>query len=201
MAPSGRIQLWWDHEKQNRLIDPGALRWVGTPAASGAKAGGFPLARRLVVAGIVAVSVLLMVRCMAEDPQGAEADVAPVERNLPTLVLAAPTTTLPPVVTTVAVVVPTTATTRPRPATTVPAPPRPAVVDGDFWYRLATCESGNGRGSPNQYQFSPDTAAKLGVSGASSLEAQTAAAQRWASMVDPGSTAGWPHCWWVASAG
>ncbi len=47
--------------------------------------------------------------------------------------------------------VPTTVTTVPHPTTTAPeAPPTTLVPEADFWYRLAGCESGNGRSSPNQ---------------------------------------------------
>ena len=65
------------------------------------------------------------------------------------------------------------------------------------------CESGM-RATHNQYvgyfQFSRDTARKVGIDGSEDYETQKAAAQRWAAMVDPGSRSGWPVCWWKASA-
>ena len=78
------------------------------------------------------------------------------------------------------------------------------VAQGEgFWYRLASCESGNGRGSRNQYQFMGGTAAKVGIDGSEPVAEQTAAAQQWAALlrsqgISPGSTSGWPVCWWVA---
>jgi cytoskeletal protein RodZ len=72
-----------------------------------------------------------------------------------------------------------------------------------FWYRLATCESGNGAGSSNQYQFMGGTAEKVGYYPGMPLADQTEAAQGWADRlraegIHPGSTAGWPECWWAA---
>lgn len=122
------------------------------------------------------------------------------------------TTTDPPATTTTHTHPPTTVaatwatdtTAVPVVRTTVPARPAtsnsPETVD---WYALATCESGNGRGSSNQYQFMGGTAEKVGIDGSEPIEEQTAAAQRWAAALraegkSPGSTAGWPVCWWRA---
>jgi hypothetical protein len=133
-----------------------------------------------------------------------------------TTVVAPPPTTAPPA----------TTTTEPAPTTTVPPPtvppttlapsppttaqaPAPAAVgipqDPQFWWWLANCESGNGVGSSNQYQFEGGTGAKMGISGGEPLAVQTAAAQRWAAILvsqgtSPGSRSGWPNCWWVALA-
>lgn len=76
----------------------------------------------------------------------------------------------------------------------------------DFWYRLATCESGNGAGSTNQFQFMGGTAEKVGYYAGASYSEQRAMAQDWAARLraqgtSPGSTAGWPRCWWVAGGG
>lgn len=73
----------------------------------------------------------------------------------------------------------------------------------EFWYRLATCESGNGELSANQFQFMGGTAEKVGYYPGASYEAQRAMAQDWAARLraqgtSPGSRAGWPECWWIA---
>lgn len=108
---------------------------------------------------------------------------------------------------------PTTTTIEPAPATTVatvrrtttstaarPTQLAPVVHDADFWYRLATCESGNGRGSANQFQFMGGTAEKVGYYPGASYEEQRAMAIDWASRIHPneGTSAGWPECWWRA---
>lgn len=80
-------------------------------------------------------------------------------------------------------------------ARTEPAPSR----QGDFWHELQQCETPNGDTNPKyigDFQFHPDTARRAGGT-------DLAAAKRWAAMVvedggHPGSTAGWPTCWWVA---
>lgn len=76
---------------------------------------------------------------------------------------------------------------------------------GDFWRALANCESPTGRNSSNgtfigYFQFHRGTARQVGISGGESYEEQRAAAQRWASRVNPGTTAGWPVCWHRAKA-
>lgn len=70
----------------------------------------------------------------------------------------------------------------------------------DFWRRLANCESSDGRSGQflGYFQFSRDTAAKVGIDGSESYETQRAAAESWSHQVNPSSTAGWPHCWKVA---
>lgn len=73
----------------------------------------------------------------------------------------------------------------------------------DFWRALANCESADGRSTRSfigYFQFQRGgTADTVGIDGSESYEEQRAAAQGWASRVsNPGSTAGWPHCWWVA---
>jgi len=86
------------------------------------------------------------------------------------------------------------------------AAPAPAENDPEFWARLAACESENGRTSANLYQFTPQTWAAAGGSGApgdASAAEQTSRAQAWAARPDinPASSAGWPTCWRIASAG
>jgi hypothetical protein len=73
----------------------------------------------------------------------------------------------------------------------------------DFWRRLAQCESEMGRTSRNIFQFSPDTAGKVGIDGSEPYDVQRAAAIRWAAIIHPGegTIAGWPNCWWVALKG
>lgn len=130
-----------------------------------------------------------------------------------------PTTTMEPVIetttTTEAPPPPTTTTTEePPPPTTAPSirttttvrasrgVPRPEETNADFWRRLANCESADGRSGAfiGYFQFSPDTARKVGIDGSESYEEQRAAAQDWASRIHPneGTSSGWPHCWWVA---
>ncbi len=78
-----------------------------------------------------------------------------------------------------------------------------ASGSGDFWYRLATCESENGRTSDNQFQFMGGTEIKVGYYPGASYSEQVAMAKWWAARIHPneGATAGWPVCWWVALAG
>lgn len=78
------------------------------------------------------------------------------------------------------------------------------------WDALAACESsGDSDGvEPHviehnpagfyetEFQFSPDTARKVGAYRGMPYSAAMAAAQQWASMIaDPGSRQGWPTCW------
>jgi hypothetical protein len=114
---------------------------------------------------------------------------------------------------------PTTTTTAPAPPVTVAAPaPHPArqrasrsaapvaapsaVPGGDFWRRLANCESSDGRSGTylGYFQFSRDTAAKVGYRAGMSYEEQRALAIKWLGMIGGrgGSTSGWPVCWWRA---
>jgi hypothetical protein len=79
---------------------------------------------------------------------------------------------------------------------------------GDF-DALAACEStGDTDGRPphnidpdpagyhlTAFQFSPDTARKVGAYRGMPYAEQKAAAQEWASRVDPASRSGWPTCW------
>jgi hypothetical protein len=119
----------------------------------------------------------------------------------------------------------TTTEAEPEPATTVasvivrrttttveyyePSPQSRTVGKGseppgnDFWYALATCESENGRTSANQFQFMGGTAEKVGYYTGASYAEQRAMAQGWAATLraegtHPGSSAGWPECWWQA---
>lgn len=93
-----------------------------------------------------------------------------------------------------------TATPAPTRAPTPPPTKAPAPAgSGDFWTELDRCESPNGDTHPlyvGEFQFHPDTAARAGGS-------DLAAAKRWAARLhaegtSPGSSAGWPVCWWVA---
>jgi len=75
--------------------------------------------------------------------------------------------------------------------------------NSDFWRRLANCECASGHcGGPyvGYFQFSRDTAAKVGIDGSESYEEQRAAAQAWAQRIHPreGTSSGWPVCWWKA---
>jgi hypothetical protein len=77
---------------------------------------------------------------------------------------------------------------------------------GDFWRRLANCECASGRcgGSFRGYfQFSADTARKVGYFEGASYDEQVAMAQRWLAMIGGrgGSRSGWPVCWWRAGDG
>lgn len=76
----------------------------------------------------------------------------------------------------------------------------PASGDA-FWRELQKCETPHGDDNPlyvGPFQFHPDTAARAGGT-------DLAAAKRWAKRLadegtSPGSTAGWPVCWWKAKA-
>jgi hypothetical protein len=71
---------------------------------------------------------------------------------------------------------------------------------GDFWRALANCESPDGRSGRylGYFQFHPNTWQATGGGDLGSYEHQKTRAQQWAAKVDPGSTAGWPVCWWRA---
>lgn len=102
-------------------------------------------------------------------------------------------------------------------ASTIPPRPKPrpnrgtvrlqavVVPDDAFWRRLANCECASGRCGGRHisyFQFSPDTARKLGIDGSEPYEEQKAAAIRWLGMIGGrgGSRSGWPICWWKAAA-
>jgi hypothetical protein len=72
-----------------------------------------------------------------------------------------------------------------------PTPP------ADFWRRLANCESRDGRGGNGGGFFQM---VGHGYRPGLSYDQQVALAQAWAAKIHPreGTTAGWPHCWWVA---
>jgi hypothetical protein len=103
----------------------------------------------------------------------------------------------------------------PRHTTTVPTvppttigrqPPASSTTSNssgrDFWWWLANCESENGRTSDNQFQFMGGTERAVGYYYGAPYEEQRAMAIWWASQIpgQEGTTAGWPHCWWVALA-
>lgn len=77
--------------------------------------------------------------------------------------------------------------------------------DEAFWRRLADCESADGRSGRflGYFQFSRDTAAKVGVDGSESYEEQRAAAEEWLRRIGlaaGGTRSGWPTCWWRAGS-
>lgn len=86
-------------------------------------------------------------------------------------------------------------------------PLAPAVMDAAFWRRLANCESPDGRSGTylGYFQFSRDTARKVGWFDGATYEQQRAMAERWLAMIGGpsrgGGRSGWPHCWWVALRG
>lgn len=88
-----------------------------------------------------------------------------------------------------------------------PRPVAPAVMDAAFWRRLANCESSDGTGGNGGgfFQFSPDTARKVGYRPGLSYETQRAMAEDWLNRIGGpsrgGGRSGWPHCWWVALRG
>lgn len=80
--------------------------------------------------------------------------------------------------------------------------------EADFWRRLANCENAAGDDDDGYFQFTdPNTAAWVGYKGNwQSYEVQRDMAIRWAAHlrsmhISPGSTQGWPHCWWEAGGG
>jgi hypothetical protein len=120
-----------------------------------------------------------------------------------TIVATAPETTTSSSSTTV---LPTTSTLLPTTTTTRPPPPPttiPVIVDAAFWARLGPgCESSTGTGGNGGgfFQFSPDTAKRVGYHAGLSYEDQRALAVKWLGMIGGrgGSRAGWPVCWWIA---
>lgn len=82
------------------------------------------------------------------------------------------------------------------------APQYSGTLDAAFWRRLANCESPTGRSGTylGYFQFSRDTARKVGYYEGASYEEQVAMAQRWLAMIGGrgGSRSGWPVCWWRA---
>lgn len=80
-----------------------------------------------------------------------------------------------------------------------------AGPDDAFWRRLSQCESPNGDSGTfaGYFQFSSDTAAKVGYHAGESYDEQLAQAKTWLAMIrgDGGSKSGWPRCWWVALRG
>lgn len=78
-----------------------------------------------------------------------------------------------------------------------------AVTDGDFWRRLANCENPAGDAPGGYFQFMGTTREKVGWAPGQSYETQRAEAIWWAEQIHPreGTSAGWPHCWWVAQNG
>jgi hypothetical protein len=80
-----------------------------------------------------------------------------------------------------------------------------ATPDDAFWRRLADCECASGAcggAHVSYFQFSRDTARKVGIDGSEPYEEQRAAAQEWARRIHPneGTRSGWPVCWWRAAA-
>lgn len=90
----------------------------------------------------------------------------------------------------------------PRSTQTISAP------SGDFWRRLANCESATGEVGTfvGYFQFSWTNARTLGIDGSESYETQKEAAIKWLGIINAegkagNSKSGWPHCWNVAAAG
>lgn len=75
-------------------------------------------------------------------------------------------------------------------------------MDDAFWRRLANCESPGGTSGQfaGYFQFSADTAKKVGYVPGMTYEQQKALAIKWLGMIHGagGSRSGWPRCWWVA---
>jgi hypothetical protein len=160
------------------------------------------MARRIALAGALALAGCSRPPVETPAPRPVPT-TAPTSSTTTTPTTVPPTTTLP-----VAAVPPGTAAgTVPPPA---PGPPPveraagPPPDDAAFWRRLADCECASGRcGGPHigWFQFSRDTAIKVGIDGSESYDEQRAAAMEWARRIHPreATTAGWPHCWKVAS--
>ncbi len=108
---------------------------------------------------------------------------------------------------------PTTSTTRvpqPRSSRSRPLAPKaqpPGQGTGDpdtaFWRALANCECASGHCGGRfhgYFQFSDDTARKVGWSDTDSYERQVLEAKFWLILIGGrgGTRSGWPVCWWVA---
>lgn len=80
------------------------------------------------------------------------------------------------------------------------------TLSKDFWYNLSwgcECRSGHCENSGGFFQFKGSTATKVGYVPGQSYDQQKQEAIWWAGElekrhVSPGSTSGWPHCWWEA---
>lgn len=76
----------------------------------------------------------------------------------------------------------------------------------DFWWNLSKgceCKTGDCAHSGGFFQFKGSTATKVGYKPGQSWDVQKQEAIWWAGElekrhVSPGSTSGWPHCWWEA---
>lgn len=100
---------------------------------------------------------------------------------------------------------PVTRSATPR-TTAAPTPTGGGWPDDAFWKRLSNCESSTGAGGNGggYFQFSPDTAKRVGYHAGMSYGEQLSLAKKWLSMIglsNGGTTSGWPHCWWVAKRG
>jgi hypothetical protein len=91
---------------------------------------------------------------------------------------------------------------RQRPPVAVTAAPirQQVAHTAAFWRRLANCESSTGTGGNGGGYFQM---VGHGYHSGLSYDEQLVLAQAWAAKIHPreGTTAGWPHCWWVALAG
>lgn len=157
--------------------------------------------------GVLVLILLLCVSCDHSSRKGAVQNAFVVDSPRIARQEVSRSAVRTPVTTTT--VAPTTTTTIKRHITitkTINTAPRSQLgTGGDFWRRLANCESADGHSGTyiGYFQFSRDTAKKVGITGSESYDTQVAAAQKWASIIHPreGTTAGWPHCWWVALRG
>lgn len=152
--------------------------------------------RRLFLAVAAAALVLtaLWLAAHDHDPDHAARTITATAPETTTSSSATTTSTLPPTT--------TTTTTPPAPPTTVRRP-APVIVDAAFWARLGPgCESSTGTGGNGGgfFQFSPDTAKRVGYHAGLSYEEQRTLAVKWLGMIGGrgGSRAGWPVCWWRA---
>lgn len=170
----------------NRLAHPLAVA-VASVALTPMLTSPTPFLARLV---LCATALVLVACSAAERPYAA--------RTVPHVMA---TTTSPPPAITVAA-----RAARSRTAATRHDPPRVAVagnlMSDAFWRRVANCESSDGRSGAflGYFQFSRDTARKVGWFNGAGYAEQLAMAKRWLAMIGGrgGSRSGWPVCWFVA---
>lgn len=162
-----------------------------------------PTVHTLAAAALALCVVLLAVACAACDASRLD------ERT------AMQTAAVPHVIATTSTIAPPPKAERPPERTSrsgsarnaVRAEPTSLSMDATFWRRLANCESSDGRSGAylGYFQFSRDTARKVGWFDDATYDDQVVMAQRWLAMIGGpsrgGTRSGWPVCWWRALRG
>lgn len=164
------------------------------------------MARRIVIV----MAMVLVSSCSGAGVKGDEPVVEDPGVTTTTTTQAPPTTTTAAALAEASIGRTSTSVAHPPASTPTAPPPDPIPAEGAvnqdeaFWRRLADCECASGHcggGHVGWFQFSADTAAKVGIDGSEGYEEQRAAAIVWAARIHPreNTRSGWPHCWDVAA--